>query len=82
MRNGESHFAVSRPVRISKGQDMKKTTFRVSKMDCPSEEQMIRMRLGEFQNVYSMQFDIPDRRLDVYHTEDYKPIFEALDELG
>lgn len=61
---------------------MKKTTFRVSKMDCPSEEQMIRMRLEGFQNVSSMEFDIPDRRLDVYHAGDYELIFEALDGLG
>jgi Co/Zn/Cd efflux system component len=60
---------------------MRKTTFAVSKMDCPSEEQMIRLKLEGFRDIVSLRFDIPSRRLDVYHTGGYEPIFEALGEL-
>ena len=51
-------------------------------MDCPSEEQMIRMKLEELTNIESLRFDIPERRLDVYHTSGYDSIFAALDSLG
>jgi Co/Zn/Cd efflux system component len=60
---------------------MQKTTFNVSKMDCASEEQMIRMRLEGCDQINSLRFDIPNRRLDVYHAGDYEPISEALDDL-
>lgn len=60
---------------------MQKTTFAVSKMDCSSEEQMIRLKLEGFRNIVSLRFDVPGRRLDVYHTGGYEPIFEALGDL-
>jgi Co/Zn/Cd efflux system component len=60
---------------------MQKTTFTISKMDCPSEEQMIRLQLEGLGNIASLQFDIPNRKLHVYHTESYEPIFKALENL-
>jgi Co/Zn/Cd efflux system component len=63
-------------------QSLNKTTFLIKKMDCPSEEQMIRMKLEEFANIESLQFDIPGRRLDVCHTDGHDSIFTALDSLG
>ena len=30
---------------------MEKTTFKITKMDCPSEEQMIRMKLESYAQV-------------------------------
>ncbi len=50
-------------------------------MDCPSEEQMIRMKLEGVGNIESLQFDIPERRLAVYHASDYQPILAALTSL-
>jgi Co/Zn/Cd efflux system component len=50
-------------------------------MDCPAEEQMIRLRLGDFKNIASLEFDIPNRRLNVYHTGDYRPISDEIDKL-
>ena len=58
-----------------------KTTFTISKMDCPSEERMVRMKLEAEANVRSLEFDISARRLDVYHTDGYEDIFSALDSL-
>jgi len=63
-------------------QPLNKTTFLVKKMDCPSEEQMIRMKLEEFTDIQSLQFDIPGRRLYVCHADDYDRILAALDCLG
>ncbi len=58
-----------------------KTTFSISKMDCPSEERMIRMKLEGLSNVRSLLFDIPGRSLVVHHTEDYHNLLAALDSL-
>jgi len=58
-----------------------KTTFSISKMDCPSEERMIRMKLEGLTNIQSLQFDIPGRKLEVYHTDSYDNILKALDGL-
>ena len=60
---------------------MQKTTFKISKMDCPSEEQMIRMKLADLTNINSLDFDIPNRQLTVFHTENHDQIFQRLDNL-
>lgn len=60
---------------------MQKTTFVVRKMDCPSEEQLVRMTLQPLKSISSLQFDIPKRTLVVHHTGDSEPIVRALDAL-
>ncbi|WP_420578322.1 cation transporter [Ekhidna sp.] len=60
---------------------MNKTTFHISKMDCPSEEQMIRMKLEPYKEVKQLSFDIPNRKLEVYHTGEVEKIHQALSEL-
>jgi Co/Zn/Cd efflux system component len=57
---------------------VQKTTFVIHKMDCASEEQLIRLKLEDFKNISSLNFDIPNRRLDVYHSGDYAPIFSEI----
>ncbi|WP_185247980.1 cation transporter [Chryseobacterium bernardetii] len=61
---------------------MKKTIFNITKMDCPSEEQLIRMKLQGFDTVKSLEFDIPNRKLNVYHRGNPEPIFSALETLN
>lgn len=51
-------------------------------MDCPSEEQMIRMKLSGIKSIRQLNFDIPNRNLEVFHEEDAKPIDEALEQLN
>ncbi len=60
---------------------MQKTTIHIQQMDCPSEEQLVRMKLEGFENIASLDFDIPNRKLDVYHTGDHQPIFAEVDSL-
>jgi Co/Zn/Cd efflux system component len=60
---------------------MQKTTFKISKMDCPSEEQMIRMKLSDLTNINSLDFDIANRQLTVFHTDNHDQIFQRLDNL-
>lgn len=60
---------------------MNKTTFHISKMDCPTEEQLIRMKLEGMANIASLEFDILNRRLDVFHTDNHESILAALESL-
>lgn len=60
---------------------MKKTTFNIAEMDCPSEEQMIRMKLEEVEGIQYLDFDIPNRKLDVIHTTQSSLILDYLTEL-
>lgn len=51
-------------------------------MDCPSEEHMIRMKLGDMESIISLDFDIPNRTLTVLHSGNHQRIFERLDLLN
>ena len=51
-------------------------------MDCPSEEQLIRMKLENFSQVKHLRFDIPNRKLEVHHTEEVLPVHQAISQLG
>lgn len=60
---------------------MQKTTFRINKMDCPSEEQLIRLKLDSMPNIKSLQFDIQNRQLSVIHSENSRKILSLLETL-
>jgi Co/Zn/Cd efflux system component len=61
---------------------MKKSVFQIDQMDCPSEEQLIRMKLGELSGIKYLSFFIPERKLEVYHEHDAEEIFALLDQLN
>lgn len=61
---------------------MQKTIFNITKMDCPSEEQLIRMKLQKFDEIKSLDFDIPNRKLAVHHNGKPEPIHLALNTLN
>lgn len=46
---------------------MKKTIFEITKMDCPSEENLIRMKLDGISSIANLEFDILNRKLTVFH---------------
>lgn len=60
---------------------MYKTTFRIAQMDCPSEEQMIRLKLADVSQIQSLDFDIPNRMLYVFHYADHESIGHHLEVL-
>ena len=60
---------------------MNKSVFEVVKMDCPAEEQLIRMKFGAHAAIARLHFDLPNRRLTVLHTGEAAPIAQALDGL-
>lgn len=61
---------------------MNKTIFEITKMDCPSEENLIRMKLEPFSNIKNLSFDIPNRKLTVFHDDELKPIEQAIKDLS
>ncbi|WP_370248882.1 cation transporter [Thalassolituus sp.] len=58
------------------------STYKVPKMDCPSEERMIRMALNGFDNIRSLSFDLSNRNLEIIHQGEAGPITSKLETLG
>jgi len=61
---------------------MKRDTFRILKMDCPSEEQLIRMKLGQFSEIAELDFDIPNRTVIVVHSGDTALVEQSISALN
>ena len=61
---------------------MLKSVYKISKMDCPSEENMIRMKLDGLQVIIKLDFDIENRNLTVFHSEEDKEILLRLESLN
>jgi Co/Zn/Cd efflux system component len=57
---------------------MKKSIFRVPKMDCPSEEKLIRMALQSNESIRGLEFNLNERMLSVLHDGSSDPILSAL----
>ena len=60
---------------------MRQTNFKITQMDCPSEENLIRMKLQDLDNVLGLDFDLTDRTLIVTHKGDYQLINDKLSSL-
>jgi len=61
---------------------MQKTIFVISKMDCPSEENLIRMKLDGISSIANLDFDIPSRKLTVFHSGEIDQIEKSVIELN
>ena len=61
---------------------MKKTTYHLRKMDCSSEEAMVRMKLEPFTFIKKLEFDLGKRELTVYHKDHEEEIRKNLDALS
>lgn len=60
---------------------MHKTIFEIPKMDCPSEENLIRMNLEGISNIEHLDFDISNRKLIVIYQGEIEQIEESIIEL-
>lgn len=61
---------------------MYKTIFHIKEMDCPSEEQMIRMKVADITSIKKLSFDLANRDLIVYHEGELDKIKTAIDSLN
>jgi len=59
-----------------------KTTFEITKMDCASEENLIRMKLEGISSIAHLDFDIPNRKLTVFHSGEIDQIEKSVIELN
>lgn len=61
---------------------MKQTVFDIPKMDCPSEEKIIRMALDGIDTIKSLEFNLSERQLIAAHEGDSNKLLKALVPLG
>ncbi|GBF20563.1 cadmium, cobalt and zinc/H(+)-K(+) antiporter [Arenibacter sp. NBRC 103722] len=61
---------------------MNKTVFEITKMDCPSEENLIRMKLDGIPSIANLDCDIPNRKLIVFHSGEIDQIERSIIELN
>ncbi|HKS26516.1 MAG TPA: cation transporter [Pyrinomonadaceae bacterium] len=61
---------------------MQKTVFEITKMDCPSEENLIRIKLDGLSEIRNLDFDIPKRRLTVFHDGRLEAIESSITDLN
>lgn len=62
----------------STNQQYQLTVFDIPKMDCPSEERMIRMALENVHGVKKLSFDLPDRKMRAVHQGISQKLLEVL----
>jgi|TARA_R110002072_G_scaffold105361_8_gene230304 Co/Zn/Cd efflux system component len=60
---------------------MEKTLFIIPKMDCPSEENLIRMNLDGISSIANLDFDIPNRKLTIFHNGQIEEIEKSIIDL-
>ena len=56
--------------------------YHVPKMDCPSEEGMIRMALDSTEPKVTLEFDTPKRKVRVYHGDNADLIEKRMQSVG
>jgi len=56
--------------------------FTVPKMDCPSEERIVRMSLENIRPSVALEFDIPNRKVKVFHEDNLDEIQRRIESLG
>ncbi len=61
---------------------MNKTIFEITKMDCPSEENLIRMKLDDISSIVNLDFDISNRKLTIFHSGEIDQIEKSVLELN
>jgi Co/Zn/Cd efflux system component len=61
---------------------MEKTVFEISKMDCPSEENLIRLKLNGIKGIKNLDFDLDNRLLTIYHHEEAELIEQSIEALN
>lgn len=57
---------------------MHKTEYHIPRLDCPAEEQMIRLALKELDGIRELRFDLNERRLTVFHSSGTDEMTERL----
>ena len=78
MRGDDEPPLGTNPVRVPTTE----STFVVPKMDCPSEERMIRLALEPLDEVVGLRFDLDERTVAVFHRGSAQTVLAHLEPLG
>ena len=78
----ESEANNASPLHLEKIEPAYISQFVVTKMDCPSEERIIQMALEGLMHDLALEFDIPNRRLKVFHKGNLEAIQSCLESLN
>lgn len=62
--------------------EIKKTILHIPKMDCPSEEKMVRMALEDNKSIKKLSFDFKERSLTIIHSDSSANILSKLSPLN
>lgn len=62
--------------------ELRKTVFGIPKMDCPSEERLIRMTLDGFKGIQELSFDLEARSVTAIHEGEAEQLLSKLQPLG
>jgi Co/Zn/Cd efflux system component len=60
----------------------RRSVFAVPKMDCPTEERLVRMSLDAVEGIAALEFDLAGRKLSVVHRGEVAEIAQRLEPLG
>lgn len=58
-----------------------KSVFSIPKMDCPSEENLIRLALSDLEKIKTISFNLSKRELEVIHADEPNALLERLQPL-
>lgn len=58
------------------------TTYRVAKMDCAAEQQMVRMAFNGIEPAVRLEFDLPGRVVKIHHRQPHPEIERRLQPLA
>ena len=78
MKNTCTGVQVSLNISHHSEKKVQKSTFDIPKMDCPSEEKLIRVALADLKEIEHLNFDLQNRRLDVFHESEPQRILQKL----
>lgn len=58
------------------------STWHIPGMDCPSEEQVIRLKFSSVEGIERLAFDLPARRLQIWHRQEPEMLTKVLESLN
>lgn len=79
---GSAEESIATPPHRTRGSGGFASVFTIPKMDCPSEESMIRMAVSAIDPTVALEFDTPNRKATVFHGDNFAPIQAAIENLG
>lgn len=80
---GQALASIGMEAQVQNSSEEQNSTLSISKMDCPTEEALIRNRLGRLSGISALEFNLVQRQLKLRHDSTALPaVLAALKEIG